>query len=377
MTADESESPRGRVALVQGLVSGELDHSPRAYQHLDHCLECHACETACPSQVTVTRLIDAVKDRRTERLGGIKRYLQKSFLDLATNPAVLFPALRLYAGSGFRRWLNASGLLKLAHVDQIDSVLPPELSASRPVGTYRPLATERGHVALFAGCVGRYLDSQVHMAAVNVLRYLGYRVSVAQQPNCCGALHRHNGFAIEADRQSARCARLFGEGGFDAVLSAASACTGELLESSKLGTRVHDLTRFLADQDWPGPWNPQGLPQRALVHIPCTQRNLLHDPQAAFDLLSRIPGLVLSEFPDNASCCGAAGTYMLKEPEYAQALLQDKIAYMRSQNTSLLVTTNTGCSLHLAAGIRAAGLAIEVRHPVEVLAQQLPDPKSH
>jgi glycolate oxidase iron-sulfur subunit len=322
--------------------------------------------------VAFTQLVDAIRARRIDRLGGIRRRLQKGVLDLAINPAPLFQALRLYARSGLRRLFSTSGLLKLTHLEQADRILPPELSATRPGGTYRPFGKEKGHVALFPGCVGRYLDTQVHQAAIDVLLYLGYRVTVPQQPSCCGALHRHNGFAAEADRQSARSARLFGQGGFDAVLSAASACTGELLESTRLGPQIHDITRFLADQGPPGPLNPRILPQRALIHVPCTQRNLLHDPQAAFDLLRNIPGLELSAFPDDTSCCGSAGTFMLREPQYAQALLLDKIAYLRAQDATLLITTNTGCALHLAAGIRAAGLAIEVRHPVEVLAQRLP-----
>jgi glycolate oxidase iron-sulfur subunit len=107
------------------------------------------------------------------------------------------------------------------------------------------------------------------------------------------------------------------------------------------------------------------------VHEPCTQRNLLRDPSAASDLLRRIPGIELVALPGNAICCGAAGTYLLQRPRLSLSLLQPKLTALARLKAPILVTTNTGCALHLQAGAREADLDVEVMHPVELVARQL------
>jgi glycolate oxidase iron-sulfur subunit len=369
-SADESESPRGRIALIQGLVSGALADSPRAHAHLDRCLECRACESACPSGVPFGRIMDGVRAWRVRRMPLVRHRLRKGLLDLASRPPALLPLLRIYGQ--VRGTLRGPGLLRLAGVERVDGLLPQTLEPPLPAGHYRPAQRPRGHVALFTGCLGRQLDAQAQRAALELLLRLGFEVSVPAQAHCCGALHRHDGFAAEAQRQLEAGSRLFDRVEYDAVLTLASACNGELRRSPRLGPRIRDITRFLAELEWPERLQLQPLPQQALVHVPCTQRNLLRDPEAAFDLLARIPGLTLAPLPDNDTCCGGAGTYMLRQPRLSQALLDDKVRHLRELAPTLLITSNTGCALQLAAGIRQAGLATEVCHPVELIARQLP-----
>jgi glycolate oxidase iron-sulfur subunit len=203
-----------------------------------------------------------------------------------------------------------------------------------------------------------------------VLNRLGYAVRIPGQTCCCGALHRHEGFLAEARQQLAGCEHILGCDDDDAVLTLASACHGELHGSEQLAPRVQDLNRFLSRLEWPDRLL-QERTERVLVHVPCTQRNLVGDPDASEDLLRRVPGVEIVPLEDDAFCCGAAGAYMLREPALSQALLHDKIERIREAAAEILVTTNTGCALHLGAGIRAAGLAVEVLHPVELLARRL------
>jgi glycolate oxidase iron-sulfur subunit len=242
----------------------------------------------------------------------------------------------------------------------------------------RTPARPRGHLVLFTGCVGRHLEAGTRRAAVEVLTRLGYAVTIPEPACCCGALHRHDGFGAEADAQLGVCEKLLGGGTCDAVLTLASACCGELRRSDRLAPRVRDISRFLAQEQWPrDALHPCSDPVR--IHVPCTQRNLLHDPDAAADMLRAVPGLEPVPLADNAVCCGAAGTYMLRERALSQALLDDKlqaIAAALGSTGGILVTSNTGCALHLSAGIRARGLPVEVLHPVELLARQLRPPKA-
>jgi len=123
--------------------------------------------------------------------------------------------------------------------------------------------------------------------------------------------------------------------------------------------------------EWPADLRLRPLRKTVAVHEPCSQRNVLRDPTAAYDLLRRIPGISLVGLEDNAYCCGAAGSYLLQQPKAAQALLAPKIQAVRAIGNRILVTTNTGCALHLAAGAREAGLGLEVLHPVELILRQL------
>ena len=180
-------------------------------------------------------------------------------------------------------------------------------------------------------------------------------------------MHRHNGLPQAAERRLQTNARAFAD--LPAV-GLASACVAELRTQPQLGA-TQELCRLLADLDWPATVPLRPLPCRIALHVPCSQRNRLRDPDAARDLLRRIPGVELIDLPENDLCCGAAGTYLLQQPRLSQALLQPKLNHLAASGAQILVTTNTGCALHLAAGVREAGLAVEVLHPVQVIARQL------
>jgi len=369
--AQEAESPRGRIALIQGLLSGVLRDTPRLAGHLDRCLECHACESVCPSEVPVTRIVDAVRAVQMAHRAAPRRWLRRRLLDLAAHPTPWMPLLRLYQNGRPRSWLRVSGLLRYLGVEDLDRLLPERTLSGGRAGCFPALGLPRGQVALFPGCVGRYLDAPALTAATTVLTHLGYAVTLPQQSSCCGALHRHDGFAEQGDAELARAASLFGAAEYDRVLTLASACLGELRRAPILASRVEDATRFVADLPWPADLILDDTPQRVWVHTPCTQRYLLDDAEAATALLRRIPGVTPLMLPDNETCCGAAGTYMLRQPIMSQALLADKLRLIRSTAATLIVTTNTGCALRLAAGLREQAPPIAVCHPLEILAARL------
>ena len=209
-------------------------------------------------------------------------------------------------------------------------------------------------------------------AARALCKGLGLRVRVAAEPGCCGALFRHNGFPVEADARRATWAR----GPSDPPLvGLASACVVELREGahSRQALELCDFLYRLAPLDR---LSLRPLPGRALVHEPCSHRNLLKDTGAIYRVLGLIPELDIQPLPGNATCCGAAGTYLLDQPAMAQALLASKLAALAEQPPDFLVTTNPGCALHLAAGIREAGLAIEVCHPVELIVGERQGPRA-
>jgi glycolate oxidase iron-sulfur subunit len=367
----EAESPRGRIALIQGLMSGALPTTAGLTDHLDRCLGCHACEAMCPSDVPVTHLIDTIRTVQMDRRSVLVRRWHRWIIDSAIRPARWVFALRLYQKARLRTWLRASGWLRRLRVENAERLLPDRSLAAANAGNFPAQELPRGHIALFPGCVGRYFDAPALEAATMILVRLGYTVTLPHAHCCCGALHRHGGFIERGDAERARSAVLFNAAEYDRVLTLASACLGELRQEPGLAGRVSDATRFIADLAWPEDWLLDDTPQEVWVHTPCTQQYLLGDAQAAFALLRRIPGLIPRMLPDNEICCGAAGTYMLRQPELSQSLLNDKLRIIRAAGATRVVTTNTGCALHLAAGLREHGDLTALCHPLEILAARL------
>ena len=379
---DEAESPRGRIALIQGLLTGELDDSERLGVHLDNCLECLACEPACPSLVQFGALMDGVRAERVARLPRWRRFLLRLRLDLLSNPRALPPLAflaGLYRRMGLSWLLTRLGLLRGGRLAVIDGLARqmrwPRQLRLRDDGTVSQFEPEVGaeadrvKAALFLGCVSRGLQPSTAQAALDVLRRLGIAVRVPDEQTCCGAMHRHNGHTDAADALLARNRAVFGQPEFAdcTVVGYASACVAELQQ----GLNAVELCRFLVDAHWPEALSLRALPDVVAVHEPCSHRNLLRDTAAVYALLARIPALEVVSLDGNGTCCGAAGTYLLEHADTAQTLADDKIRHLAALAPRYLVTTNTGCAAHLAARIRAAGLAIEVLHPVELIQLQL------
>jgi glycolate oxidase iron-sulfur subunit len=371
---DEAESPRGRVALIQGLLSDELGDSPRLRGHLGNCLECLACEPACPSLVQFGTLMDGARARLVERRPRWRRRLLRTRLDLLASPRLLpLPALlaRIYRGLGLGTALRRLGLLRRGLPAVLDGILMRLRSPARPgqVRSAPPRAAtaagaELPEIALFLGCVSRALEPGVAAAAASVLRRLGHAVQVPDAQGCCGAMHRHNGLPDQADALLVHNRSVFGD---RRVAGLSSACVAELQQ----GLDAVELCRLLVDLDWPAHVRPRPLPATVAVHEPCSHRNQLRDAAAIYALLARIPALRVEPLPGNERCCGAAGAYLLDHPDTALALAAEKVRHVAALAPRYLVTTNTGCAAHLAARLRADAQTVEVLHPVELLARQL------
>ncbi len=389
-TGDEGESPRGRISLMNALASGQLPRSPRLEAHLDHCLACRACEDVCPSQVPYGRLIDAGRTllREGRPLSWPQRRLVQPALTAAlTRRGVMRAAARLL------RIAQRLGLVALSRrlagerhglLARLQHYLPPRLpKAGKWRAYYPPSGEERGRVALFLGCANPVLDPRGIDAAIRVLNRLGYGVHVPGGQVCCGALHLHSGRPATAARFARRNIGAFEAVDHEAVISLASGCGATLKEypdllqaqppepAAAFARTCTDISHFLARAAWPKALTLAPATLRVAVHDPCSLKRVLHQDAPVHGLLGRLPGARIEPLPGNAACCGAAGSYMLTQPEMADALRRDKLKALGERDTEVLVTSNIGCALHLAAGLRAEGSRVQVMHPVTLLDQYL------
>lgn len=363
----EGESPRGRIALMQGLATGRLEPGAALVRHLDNCLGCRACEQACPADVPYGELIDAGRALLVERGAGPSpaRRLAAKLLQRPRLLGAAVAAGRLPGASAAARSLG--GLPARAAELLPAGARPPSLE-----DTYQPGSGARGEALLFAGCVGAAMDGRSLDDTRRVLEAAGWRVRAPRRQGCCGAIDLHAGRPGEARALALRNLEAFpGDG---PVVPCASGCAATLLEYARLAgepgarfaERIRDPAELLADA--PLALAP-GRYRSVVLHVPCTQRNVTGTMPATRRLLARIPGLVSRELP--AGCCGAAGDNFLAHPATADALLAPLLQDLSRDPPDALATSNIGCAIHFAAGLRRAGLALPVLHPVSLVADAL------
>jgi glycolate oxidase iron-sulfur subunit len=250
----------------------------------------------------------------------------------------------------------------------MERMLPALPDAHRAPPLVPAHGARRGRVAFFAGCVMPELFGPVNAATIEVLARNGFEVVVPAQQGCCGALHRHAGDPEAADRLHARNREAFAAADFDALIVNSAGCGAALREAGDaLAGTVRDATEFLADAGLREA--PRALPLRVAYDDPC---HLLHGQRIAAQpraLLRAIPGLELFDLPGCRDCCGAAGIYNLTQPAMSARLLERKVQAIRDTAPQVVATGNPGCLLQIGSGVRAAGLAVEVLHPIELLAR--------
>jgi glycolate oxidase iron-sulfur subunit len=377
----EMDSPRGRVYLMRAAAEGRIGLTENFVLHMDRCLGCRACETACPAGVPFGQLLEETRGQMERRVRRplARRLLGRLILGVFPDRrrlALLVALARPYQRSGLERAVRASGLLarfpRLAAMAALLPALEGRAGARLPAET-APAGPARGTVALLEGCVQPVLFPAVNRATVSLLARAGYRVLVPRGQGCCGALHVHWGDRASA-RQLAR-RNLAALEGVDWIVTNAAGCGaamrdyGHLLgddpRAAALASRVRDVTELLAEH-LPGPRRPLDL--TVTYHEPCHLAHGQRVRAAPRALLRAIPGLRVVELDESDVCCGSAGVYNLMEPELAGRLLARKLDRIAATGAELVVSGNPGCLLQLRKGLAGRGLAVRAHHPVELLA---------
>ncbi|MFO7593690.1 MAG: (Fe-S)-binding protein [Pseudomonadota bacterium] len=372
---NEADSPRGRISLMQAVAGGKLEPSDSLLSHLDRCLACRACERMCPSQVEYGKLIDTTRaslhSPRPKRLNRLLETVSdKSRLKRTAS------ALRAYQQSGMQWLARKSGVLKGLDLEALEGTLPHLPKTVELHEYYPPKGQARGKLGLFVGCIGSILEGEIHLATITLLTTLGYGVHIPRQQGCCGSLHQHNGETGTASSLAGENIAAFTGLELDAIISTASGCAAQLFEyeadyGEPLPAPLYEVCDFLQEH-WPESGIALGQQSMEVaLHLPCTQRNVLRKPDAMEKLLSHIPELTVKPLPGNDQCCGAAGSYLLTETAIANALREPKLDAIDKERPALLISNNTGCALHLAAGMKGRGVEIEVVHPVVLMARSL------
>ena len=383
---EEMDSPRGRVYLMRAAAEGRAELTPGLARHLDLCLGCRACETACPSGVPFGQLLEATRaqlDRKRVRARESAHATLEWALSIFPHPdrlgALLWP-LRLYQASGLRTLVRASGILApFKRLQAMDALLPRVLPGASSLPELIPArGRARGRAALLTGCVQRFFFPEINLATARLLSAAGWEVVVPRAQGCCGALHLHAG-RLDEFRAMARSLMATLGRDVDIVVTNAAGCGSALKEyghwlgdegAERFAGLVKDISEVLVDADLP----LGELRETVTYHDAC---HLAHGQKVRAqprELLRRIPGVTLVELTDSDLCCGSAGVYNLLEPEMAAELGRRKLERIRETGAHIVAAGNPGCIMQISQQALEAGLALEVMHPVTLLSRALREP---
>jgi glycolate oxidase iron-sulfur subunit len=384
----EADSPRGRIRQMMLVDDGKLVLGDSFVKHMDRCLDCRACETACPSGVEYGKLIEFARaeiEQKYKRpfFSRVARdFVYCRLLPFPRRIAMAGRLARFYQRSGLQRVARASGMLRLFGVAYRERLMPRasnEFFFSRLGKTFPAIGKRRGRVAFFAGCLAQISFTELNDATIRVLQANGCEVVVPAGQLCCGALCVHAGVQdVARDLGRANFAAFLAEP-FDAVVTNAAGCGSTLKEYEQLfpaGTAEHgqaiafraiarDVTEFLAEIGIVAPL--KHTPLRVTYQDSC---HLLHGQkigEAPRKLIRAVPGVELVEMPYADQCCGSAGVYNVTETQASLELLATKMQNAGGTRAQVIVTANPGCMLQLRAGVEIHGTKQEVMHVVELL----------
>jgi glycolate oxidase iron-sulfur subunit len=377
---DENDSPRGRIYLMRSVTDGKIELNEQVNHHLDLCLQCLACESACPSGVQYHKLIEGFKFLHHQaRLPAKLSWLQRRMLfgvtpyagrtRLALAPMRLLQRLRLDGlVNGLIRFMPRSlremhAILPRLQPDpgRLPEVLPAE-------------GKQRARVAMFTGCAADAFFPQTNWATAKVLQRNGCEVCIPRKQVCCGALHYHAAQRAPAQRFAQTNCEVFNAGNVDAIIVNAGGCGpmlkdyGHLLGSSAgeaFAKKVRDIHTFLVEL---GPVQPEHpLPIRATYHDACGLSHAQQIRKPPRHLLEMIPGLELIPLLESEMCCGAAGSYTVTQPDMANDVGRRKARNILATNAQAVFAGNVGCLLQIARYLRPHRLDLWVAHPIEAL----------
>ena len=414
--ADEKDSPRGRLYLMRGLWEGELELKPQVIDPLNRCIDCRACESACPSGVPFGELLEKTRGIILENKSqSIKEKISRMFIlkGLFRSTGLMISAslfLKLYIASGlpklitktfigrlfpesfvFKQHLlpNFSGeSFKRKHADKILSPLQDKESKK----TYTQIQQKILRVGMFTGCIMDVSEKAIHDSTLNLLRSIGCEVVVPGNQVCCGALHVHSGDRKTAQEFAVKNLSAFEPRNLDAIITNAAGCGAQLMEYhhlfseetsnaqmnwSSFENKIIDVLEFLSrysellkklpfmDDD-----------DTVLYDAPC---HLIHAQKVDENprkLLSSLPGVTLEPLTESNWCCGSGGIYNLVQPDLSKAVLERKIESVRQTLRSFpeaktIVTGNPGCLYQIRAGLRSSDIDLEILHPVVYLMDRL------
>lgn len=385
-TGEEQNSPRGRVYLIKSVAEGKISLDEAFADPIYNCLDCRACETACPANVQVGGLIEEARGQINQSMplsgisGTFKKTVLNQFFPHKKRMDKLGTLMRFYQKSGLQKAARKTGALNVMpdHLKDMEATLP---DVGKPVlGRYPDIipaeGKTKGLVAILTGCVMDVMFNDVNEATIRVLTHNGFEVGLPPDQGCCGALHIHAGERDAGKQLAKKNIEAFKD--YDKILVNAAGCGCALQEYDELfrndpemlplaeefSEKIEDITKFLYDHDFKRPQSEVNT--TVTYHDACHLAHGQGVREEPRQLLEGIPGVEMVDLPDADRCCGSAGIYNLTHPEMAGRLLDRKIDDVPG-DVDMISMGNPGCMLQIAMGVQKYGRKEKVVHTVQLL----------
>ena len=383
----EMDSPRGRIYQIIQVDEGRLALADSFVTHIDRCLGCLNCQTACPSGVAYGSLLERARAQiaenyqRPKLVAWLHKHFYADILPSFSRLARHATFLRFYQRSGLQSLARATGLLKLMGVAELDELSPRIDSrfSFSDLGKIFPAEGERrGRVAMLIGCVASVAFAELNRATIRVLTKNGIEVHVPEMQSCCGALQLHAGYLDLARAQARRNIDAMLGPGLDAIVTNAAGCGSTLKEYAALlegdatyaerarefAAKARDINEYLAQVGL--------LEPNHTLHARVTYQDSCHLAHAqgvrsAPRQLLRHVGAEVVESPRPDSCCGSAGVYNVAQNEISMKVLDEKMGYVSSVDPDIIATANVGCILQFRAGVQRKKMTTRVAHVIELV----------
>lgn len=397
LTGNESSSPRGRIRLIKSVADGVLPISAKFIDEMNFCLDCQACETACPAGVQYGSLVEAARAQIFEQghEGWFSTLTKKVFLGWffvkRSRLQRLARFLRIYERSGLKTLMRSSGILaafsqKLGAIQDLAPSISQEFSSMKLPTVVRPEGSAKYRVGFLTGCIMDVAYSDVNTDTVDLLVMHGCEVVIPPLQECCGSLQAHNGDRKTARKLASQNIEAFRHESLDAIVINSAGCGAFMKEyghlfgddpklagdAQWLSSKTKDITEFLATVGFKSSnysTTPGGFlaGKRVTYHDAC---HLVHTQKITKEprrLITSIPGIQYVELEESTWCCGSAGIYNIVRYQDSMDLLDRKVQNVKAAKPDIIVTGNPGCMVQIQHGLRKEGIAAELMHTATFL----------
>ncbi|PEM41520.1 (Fe-S)-binding protein [Bacillus pseudomycoides] len=394
----ESHSPRGRIALMKGVVDGLIEPDEDIENTLNVCLGCRACEPVCPSGVNYGHLLEEARDIMNQNkkfsmpVKAVRKIVFEGLFPHQNRMRTLTGLIGFYQHSGLQTLTHKTGIMKLfpETLATMDLVLPkvPKMKEMKNRPEFLPAeTTKKKRVAFFTGCLMDTMFLETNNATMKLLQLAGCDVVIPKEQNCCGALHGHAGEKSGAKELAKRNIQAFEDLKIDYIITNAGGCGAYLVDydyllkddpkwaerAKQFVTKIKDITAILVELDFHKRTDLRLPPQIITYQDSCHLRNVMRTSSQPRMLLQAIQGVTYREMKEADRCCGSAGIYNIVHSELSMEFLDYKMERVHETDATIIVTANPGCLLQMKLGIEREKLSHKMRgiHIVDLLLEAI------
>ena len=394
MTKNERSSPRGRIKLIKSVARGEMEITNLFAEEMNFCLDCQACETACPAGVKYGSMVEAARveiDNTSYRswfYKFIKKFLLSTIVGSRSKLKFVSRLLRIYQNSFLRKLLHKSGVMKIfaENLEEIDK-LSPTVSKKFSDDIIPEITIPKGEVkyktAFLSGCLMNVMFAEINKDTVDVLQSCDCEVFTPKDQICCGSLQAHNGDFDTAKKLAMHTIDVFDTYKFDYMISNSAGCGafmkeyGHILSDDKkyseraksFSKRVKDVSEFLTETKLS--LNLNSISENITYHDACHLAHTQKITDQPRKMLKSIPNVKYNELEEASWCCGSAGIYNIVHYKDSMVILERKMENIRNTNAKVVLTGNPGCISQLRYGAKKFTVDVEVMHPVSLIKKSL------